>query len=144
MLVQKIRSRSIIFLQKINKKIFINYYPFELVKQNLPGKKNTINYVWYQNIRPTGHCHNSQLSFLFLYIYIKKIAVTIIIINSSLLAYNILVCFIFLHTFYFGENTILVPIFLGLSQFDFYILIAINLVPAIFNLQLIWSILLNC
>ena len=93
---------------------------------DLPAIVTTHNYLFYFSI------------------FKKKIAVTIIIINSSLLAYNILVCFIFLHTFYFGENTILVPIFLGLSQFDSYILIAINLVPAIFNLQLIWSILLNC
>ena len=36
-----------------------------------------------------------------------------------------------------GENTILILIFWGYSQFGPYILVAINLVPAIFNLQLI-------
>jgi len=37
--------------------------------------------------------------------------------------------------FILGKNTILVPIFWGHSQFGLYILIAINLVPVIFNLQ---------
>jgi len=34
----------------------------------------------------------------------------------------------------FGENTILVPTFWGYSQFGLYILVAVNLVPVIFNL----------
>ena len=33
------------------------------------------------------------------------------------------------------QNTILVPIFWGHSQFGSYILVAINLVPIIFHLQ---------
>ena len=42
-----------------------------------------------------------------------------------------------------GENIILVLIFWDYGQFGPYILVAVNLVPAIFNLQSIWSILLN-
>ena len=38
------------------------------------------------------------------------------------------------------ENTILVFIFWGHSQFSPYILITVNLVHVIFNLQLIWSL----
>ena len=38
-------------------------------------------------------------------------------------------------TFFFGKNTILVPIFWNHGQFNPYILIVVNFVPAIFNLQ---------
>ena len=38
-----------------------------------------------------------------------------------------------------SENTILIFTSLGFSQFDPYIFITINLVPIIFNLELIWS-----
>ena len=34
-----------------------------------------------------------------------------------------------------GKNTILVPTFLGYSQFGLYIFVVVNLVPDIFNLQ---------
>ena len=36
--------------------------------------------------------------------------------------------------FSLGENTILVPTFWGYNQFDFYILVTVNLVIVIFNL----------
>ena len=39
-----------------------------------------------------------------------------------------------------GVNTILVPTFWFHSQFGSYILVAVNLVPIIFNLHLIWSL----
>ena len=39
-----------------------------------------------------------------------------------------------------GENTVLVPTFWGHNQFSPYILVAVNLVPIIFNLQSIWSL----
>ena len=42
-----------------------------------------------------------------------------------------------------GENTILVLKFQGYNQFGPYILVAVNLVPAIFNKQLIWSLSLT-
>ena len=41
-----------------------------------------------------------------------------------------------------GENTILIPTFWCYSQFGPYILVTVNLVPIIFNLHLIWSLLL--
>ena len=40
-----------------------------------------------------------------------------------------------------GRNTILVPTFWDCSQFGPYILVAVNLVPVIFNLESIWSLL---
>ena len=42
---------------------------------------------------------------------------------------------IYIYIYIHGENTILVPIFWSHSQFSPYILVAINLVPVIFNLQ---------
>ena len=46
-------------------------------------------------------------------------------------------------SFILGENTILVPIFLGHNQFGPYIFVAVSLVPIIFNLQSIWSLSLT-
>ena len=43
-------------------------------------------------------------------------------------------------SFKFGENTILVPTFLGHGQFSPYILVAVNLVPVIFKFESIWSL----
>ena len=40
-----------------------------------------------------------------------------------------------------GRNTILVLTFWDCSQFGPYILVAVNLVPVIFNLESIWSLL---
>ena len=40
-----------------------------------------------------------------------------------------------------GRNTILVPTFWDCNQFGPYILVAVNLVPIIFNLESIWSLL---
>ena len=46
-------------------------------------------------------------------------------------------------TYKLGENTILIFTFWGYNQFGPHILKAINLVPAIFKSQLIWSLPLN-
>ena len=43
-------------------------------------------------------------------------------------------------TYFLGKNTILVPTFWGHNQFGPYILVAINLIPIIFNLQSNWSL----
>ena len=45
--------------------------------------------------------------------------------------------------YFYGKNIILVLTFFCHGQFSLYILVAINLVPFILNLQLIWSLLLT-
>ena len=54
--------------------------------------------------------------------------------NHALIKADVLVCW---SQHNLGENIVLVPIFWGYSQFNTYILIAVNLIYIIFNLQLI-------
>ena len=49
----------------------------------------------------------------------------------------------FFFFFKLGKNIILVPIFWNHSQFSSYILVAVNLVPAILNLKVILSLVLT-
>ena len=52
--------------------------------------------------------------------------------NHALIKADVLVCW---SRHNLGENAILIPTFWGHCQFSTYILVAVNLIPIIFNLQ---------
>ena len=96
-------------------------------------------------VGPMHYSRNSQI--LFLAKFSLKLSPTVLFTHLKVI---LLQCFQFsaisgiqidreeysyyLFLFFFGENTILVSTFWGYGQFGPYILVAVNLVPIIFNL----------